>query len=58
MRRILVDRARERNALKRGGGRRRLRLDRLHLEAQETRLCTPAAGQGARPHHAPSGRGR
>jgi RNA polymerase sigma factor (TIGR02999 family) len=36
MRRILVDRARERNALKRGGGRRRLRLDRLHLEAEET----------------------
>src|SRR5262245_29295162 len=36
MRRILVDRARERNALKRGGDRRRLRFDRLQLEAEET----------------------
>lgn len=36
MRRILVDRARERNTLKRGGDRRRLRLDQLHLEADET----------------------
>ena len=36
MRRILVDRARERNALKRGGDRRRLRFDQLQLEAEET----------------------
>src|SRR6476659_5157965 len=36
MRRILVDRARERNALKRGGGRQRLRFDQLHLEAERT----------------------
>ncbi len=36
MRRILVDRARERNSLKRGGDRRRLRLEQLHLEAEET----------------------
>src|SRR5262245_33771725 len=36
MRRILVDRARERGALKRGGGRRRLRFDQLHLEAEQT----------------------
>jgi RNA polymerase sigma factor (TIGR02999 family) len=36
MRRILVDRARERKSLKRGGDRRRLRLDQLHLEAEET----------------------
>jgi RNA polymerase sigma factor (TIGR02999 family) len=36
MRRILVDRARQRNSLKRGGDRRRLRLDQLHLEAEET----------------------
>jgi RNA polymerase sigma factor (TIGR02999 family) len=36
MRRILVDRARQRNALKRGGDRRRLRLDQLHLEAERT----------------------
>lgn len=36
MRRILVDRARQRASLKRGGDRRRLRLDRLHLEADET----------------------
>jgi RNA polymerase sigma factor (TIGR02999 family) len=36
MRRILVDRARERNAQKRGGGRRRLRLDQLPLAADET----------------------
>jgi RNA polymerase sigma factor (TIGR02999 family) len=36
MRRILVDRARQRQALKRGGDRRRLRLDQLHLEAEET----------------------
>jgi RNA polymerase sigma factor (sigma-70 family) len=36
MRRILVDHARQRNALKRGGDRRRLRLDQLHLEAERT----------------------
>jgi RNA polymerase sigma factor (TIGR02999 family) len=36
MRRILVDRARERRSLKRGGDRQRLRLDRLHLEAERT----------------------
>jgi RNA polymerase sigma factor (sigma-70 family) len=36
MRRILVDRARERNSLKRGGDRRRLRFDQLHLEAEQT----------------------
>jgi RNA polymerase sigma factor (TIGR02999 family) len=36
MRRILVDRARERKSLKRGGDRRRLRLDQLYLEAEET----------------------
>jgi RNA polymerase sigma factor (TIGR02999 family) len=36
MRRILVDRARERNALKRGGGRQRLRFDQLHLEVERT----------------------
>ena len=36
MRRILVDRARERNALKRGGDRRRIRFDRLQIEAEET----------------------
>jgi RNA polymerase sigma factor (TIGR02999 family) len=36
MRRILVDRARARKALKRGGDRRRLRLDQLHLAAEET----------------------
>jgi RNA polymerase sigma factor (TIGR02999 family) len=36
MRRILVDRARNRQALKRGGDRRRLRFDQLHLEAEET----------------------
>jgi RNA polymerase sigma factor (TIGR02999 family) len=36
MRRILVDRARARKALKRGGDRRRLRLDQLHMAAEET----------------------
>jgi RNA polymerase sigma factor (TIGR02999 family) len=36
MRRILVDRARERKSLKRGGNRRRLRLEQLPLEAEET----------------------
>ncbi|HEV3084679.1 MAG TPA: ECF-type sigma factor [Gemmataceae bacterium] len=36
MRRILVDRARERTSLKRGGDRRRLRLDQLHVAAEET----------------------
>jgi RNA polymerase sigma factor (TIGR02999 family) len=36
MRRILVDRARARRSLKRGGDRRRLRFDQLHLEAEET----------------------
>ena len=36
MRRILVDRARERKSLKRGGDRTRLRFDQLHLEAEET----------------------
>jgi RNA polymerase sigma factor (TIGR02999 family) len=36
MRRILVDRARQHGSLKRGGERRRLRFDRLHLEAEET----------------------
>ncbi len=36
MRRILVDRARQRKSLKRGGDRRRLRLEQLHLEAEET----------------------
>lgn len=36
MRRILVDRARQHGSLKRGGDRRRLRLDQLHLEADET----------------------
>ena len=36
MRRILVDRARERKSLKRGGDRGRLRLDELHLEAERT----------------------
>src|SRR6266852_2048904 len=36
MRRILVDRARERRSLKRGGDRRRLRLDQLHVAAEET----------------------
>jgi RNA polymerase sigma factor (TIGR02999 family) len=36
MRRILVDRARQRQAQKRGGDRRRLRLDQLHLAAEET----------------------
>jgi RNA polymerase sigma factor (TIGR02999 family) len=36
MRRILVDRARQRKNLKRGGDRQRLRLDQLHLEAEET----------------------
>lgn len=35
MRRILVDRARERQSLKRGGDRKRLRLDQLHLAAEE-----------------------
>jgi RNA polymerase sigma factor (TIGR02999 family) len=38
MRRILVDRARQRNTIKRGGDRHRLRLDQLHVEAD----CTPA----------------
>jgi RNA polymerase sigma factor (TIGR02999 family) len=36
MRRILVERARARLALKRGGDRWRLRLDHLHLAADET----------------------
>ncbi len=36
MRRILVDRARERKSLKRGGDRKRLRFDQLHLEAEQT----------------------
>jgi RNA polymerase sigma factor (TIGR02999 family) len=36
MRRILVDRARERKSLKRGGDRTRLRFDQLHLEAEQT----------------------
>jgi RNA polymerase sigma factor (TIGR02999 family) len=36
MRRILVDRARARKALKRGGERRRLRFDQLSLAAEET----------------------
>ncbi len=36
MRRILVDRARERKSLKRGGDRRRLRFDQLHIEAERT----------------------
>ncbi len=36
MRRILVDRARERMSQKRGGDRRRLRLEELHLEAERT----------------------
>src|SRR5215204_994463 len=36
MRRVLVDRARERHSLKRGGDRKRLRFDQLHLEAEET----------------------
>jgi RNA polymerase sigma factor (TIGR02999 family) len=36
MQRILVDRARKRKALKRGGDRRRLRLDQLHEAAEET----------------------
>jgi len=36
MRRILVDRARQRKSLKRGGGRKRLRFDQLHLEAEQT----------------------
>jgi len=36
MRRILVDRARARQSLKRGGDRRRLRFDQLQLEAEET----------------------
>jgi RNA polymerase sigma factor (TIGR02999 family) len=34
MRRILVDRARERKSLKRGGDRRRLRFDQLQLEVE------------------------
>ena len=36
MRRILVDRARQRKSLKRGGDRQRLRFDCLHLEAERT----------------------
>jgi RNA polymerase sigma factor (TIGR02999 family) len=36
MRRILVDRARGRGTLKRGGKCRRLRLDEVHLAAEET----------------------
>src|SRR6187200_3276675 len=36
MRRILVDRARERKAQKRGGGKRRLDFEALHLEAERT----------------------
>jgi len=36
MRRILVDRARERKSLKRGGDRQRIRFDQLHIAAEET----------------------
>ncbi len=36
MRRILVDRARSRQSVKRGGERCRLRFDQLHLEAEQT----------------------
>jgi RNA polymerase sigma factor (TIGR02999 family) len=36
MRRILVDRARERNTQKRGGDRKRIRLDQLSLAAERT----------------------
>ena len=36
MQRILVDRARRRKAVKRGGDRRRLSLDQLHVAAEET----------------------
>jgi RNA polymerase sigma factor (TIGR02999 family) len=36
MRRILVDRARERNAQKRGGGRTRLDFDQIQLAAEQT----------------------
>jgi RNA polymerase sigma factor (TIGR02999 family) len=36
MRRILVDRARERNTQKRGGDRKRIRLDQLSLAAEST----------------------
>jgi RNA polymerase sigma factor (TIGR02999 family) len=36
MRRILVDRARERKSLKRGGDRSRLRFDQLQLEVERT----------------------
>jgi RNA polymerase sigma factor (TIGR02999 family) len=36
MRRILVDRARQRKSLKRGGDRKRLCFDQLHLEAERT----------------------
>ena len=36
MRRILVDRARERKSLKRGGDRQRLHFHQLHLEAERT----------------------
>jgi RNA polymerase sigma factor (TIGR02999 family) len=36
MRRILVDRARQRNSLKRGGDRKRLQFDQLALEAERT----------------------
>lgn len=36
MRRILVERARRRDTLKRGGDRKRLQLDQLHLEAEQT----------------------
>jgi RNA polymerase sigma factor (TIGR02999 family) len=36
MRRILVERARERNAAKRGGGRKQVSFDRLDLAADET----------------------
>jgi RNA polymerase sigma factor (TIGR02999 family) len=36
MRRILVDRARERKSLKRGGDRQRLDLDQIDLEAERT----------------------
>src|SRR5262245_30989719 len=36
MRRILVDRAREHQSLKRGGDRQRLRFDQISLEAERT----------------------
>jgi RNA polymerase sigma factor (TIGR02999 family) len=39
MRRILVDRARDKHRLKRGGGWRRLRLDHIDLPVQEPPEC-------------------